>query len=87
MIQRNYEQEQLADAAERQHALEREARKQAHELKIAELKHKHKPRVDGWTKIGLAIIKAPVYPLVVLCITILTLRGRPVPQVLEDLLR
>lgn len=87
MIQRNLEQERIEALAERQANEVALEKKRQHELKLAEMKLKYKPRIDGRTKVWTTALKAPVYPVALICLTILTLREKPVPQVLTDFLR
>lgn len=80
MIQRDYAQEREDAEAERDMFVAQAEAKRQHELSLAKLKLQIKPRNDTWQ----TLFKAPTYPLVVLCITILALAGKAVPQSLTD---
>lgn len=82
MIQRDYRQEAIDAESQRQDMLNTQEAKRRHELDLAKLKLQIKPRNDTWQ----TLFKAPTFPLVILCMTILTLAGKPIPSALDNFL-
>jgi hypothetical protein len=80
MIKRDYAQEREDALEERNFHVQQLKEKRAHDLELARLKLSVKPRNDKWRTLA----KAPTYGLAIICVTILTLAGKPVPTELSD---
>lgn len=63
-----------------------EQRKYDHELAVARLKYATQPRHKAVSRVLLAAIKIVALPIVVICVTYLAVRERPIPSTLTSYL-
>lgn len=67
-------------------AKEAEERKREHEYKIAKLKYSVNPRYKSIDRVVTALVKLIAMPIALICVTVLSAKGREVPQQLLDFL-
>lgn len=67
-------------------SMDREARREEHQLKLAKLKYATQPRYRSIERGIVAVTKAPACGIALICVTILTLQGREVPEIMKSFL-
>lgn len=76
--------EHQAEIEEREIALAAETRRNEHAYRVAKLKHQTQPRYKSIERAVVTITKAPALAVALICITVLVLRGKEVPESLNN---